>query len=283
MAPDRTLLFVGAHPDDESFGPGATLAHYAASGVKVYYACATRGEAGTIDAKLLEGFVSAGELRWAELVCAAKALGLAGLFHLGYRDSGMSGSAGNHHPQALTSAPIEEVTARIVKIIREVRPQVVLTHGPNGDYGHPDHIAVHLATTAAFNDAGDESRFPGLGAAFQPQKLYYNIFPQRFLKLAVRFLPLFGQDAKHFGRNKDIDLTVLIGASLPLTTTIKPEKQALKTREQASACHKSQLEGGPSRRGVLSIVSKLSGRHDTFIRAFPLPDGKQEKDLFEAL
>ncbi|AKG52818.1 N-acetyl-1-D-myo-inosityl-2-amino-2-deoxy-alpha-D-glucopyranoside deacetylase MshB [Dehalogenimonas sp. WBC-2] len=283
MALDKTLLFVGAHPDDESFGPGATLAHYAAAGVRVYYACATRGEAGTIDAKHLKDFASAGDLRWAELVCATKVLGLAGLFHLGYRDSGMSGSADNHHPQALVNAPIEEVTARIVKIIREVRPQVVLTHGANGDYGHPDHIAVHLATTAAFHAAGDESKFPGLGAAFQPQKLYYNVFSKRLLKLAVRFLPLFGQDAKHFGRNKDIDLTVLTGANMPLTTTIKLEKQALKTKEQASACHKSQLEGGPSRRGVLSIVSKLTGQHDTFTRAFPLPDGRHEKDLFDRI
>ncbi len=80
----RTLCFIGAHPDDETFGLGTTLAHYAAAGVKVYYICATRGEAGMNNLNQLREFKSLGELRSNELNCAAKILGLAGVVHLGY-------------------------------------------------------------------------------------------------------------------------------------------------------------------------------------------------------
>ena len=77
--------------------------------MKVYYACATKGEAGTIDPQFfMSGLVTTGDVRWAELECAGKALGLAGIFHLGYRDSGMAGSPDNDHPQALCNAPVEQ-------------------------------------------------------------------------------------------------------------------------------------------------------------------------------
>ncbi len=118
----RTLVFFGAHPDDETFGPGATLAHYAAAGVRVYYSCATRGEAGSTDPEMLKGYASMGDLRWHELECAARELGLAGVTHLGYRDSGMSGTPENTHPNALAAAPIEQVTGRMVKVVRELNP-----------------------------------------------------------------------------------------------------------------------------------------------------------------
>jgi N-acetyl-1-D-myo-inositol-2-amino-2-deoxy-alpha-D-glucopyranoside deacetylase/mycothiol S-conjugate amidase len=282
MVSDKTLLYIGAHPDDESFGPGATLAHYSAAGVKVYYACATRGEAGTIDPQFLtSGLTTTGEVRWAELECAGKALGLAGIFHLGYRDSGMVGSADNDHPDALCNAPIEEVTERIVKIIREVTPQVILTHDPCGDYGHPDHIAVHQAATAAFHAAGEGNKFPKSGPPFQPMKLYYRVFPRKLLKTAVRLLPLFGQDPKRFGRNNDIDLTALAGENLPVNAIVSLDKCDLEARDKASACHRSQLEGGPPRRGLLKILDRITGRRDTFTRAHPPTIDKREKDLFE--
>jgi N-acetyl-1-D-myo-inositol-2-amino-2-deoxy-alpha-D-glucopyranoside deacetylase/mycothiol S-conjugate amidase len=286
MPAERVLLFVGAHPDDESFGPGASLAHYAQKGVKVYYACATRGEAGTIDPQFfMSTLMTTGDVRWAELECAGKALGLAGIFHLGYRDSGMAGSTDNQHPQALCNAPVDEVAGRIVKIIREIRPQVILTHDPHGDYGHPDHIAVHKAATAAFHAAGDLKLYPEAGAPFRPSKLYYNVFPRRLIKLAVRLLPLFGQNPKKFGRNKDIDLTALAGEAMPVNTVLKLDRAALKARDAASSCHRSQLAegGGPPRRGILSLLEKLFGRRDTFTRAYPVARGKCEADLFEGV
>jgi len=88
----KTLVFFGAHPDDESFGPGSTLARYASAGVKVYYVCSTGGEEGTVAPEHLKGHASIAELRSAELKCAGEAVGLAGVFHLSYRDSGMRGS-----------------------------------------------------------------------------------------------------------------------------------------------------------------------------------------------
>ena len=91
MNKDRTLVFFGAHPDDETFGMGATLAWYAASGVKVYCVCATRGEAGTVDPEYMPGYATIGDVRWAELKCAAQVLGLIDVIYLGYRDSGMRG------------------------------------------------------------------------------------------------------------------------------------------------------------------------------------------------
>jgi LmbE family N-acetylglucosaminyl deacetylase len=131
-----------AHPDDESFGPGGTLALYAQQGVKVHLICATRGEVGIIPPKMMEQYSSVAELREAELSCAAEHLGLASVHYLDYRDSGMPGTDDNKHPQALTSAPIEQVVAKIATIMHELNPQVVITFDPYGGYGHPDHIIM---------------------------------------------------------------------------------------------------------------------------------------------
>src|SRR3989338_2894164 len=216
MTAKRTLVFVGALPDDESFGCGGTLAHYARQGDRVYYACAPRGEVGSADPEFMQGFATPGDMRWAELTCAAAELGLAGVIHLGYRDSGMPGSPDNRHPEALAAAPLEQVTERVVKILRDLKPEVVITFDPIGGYRHPDHIAVHNATVKAFHAAGDPAQFPAAGPAFQPQKLYFHVFPRGFLKVAVRVLPLFGQDPHRFGRNKDIDIASLAEVEFPV-------------------------------------------------------------------
>ena len=121
-----TLLAVLAHPDDESFGMGGTLALYAARGADVYLVCATRGEVGEADEEHLKGYGSVAEMRESELRCAAGILGLKGVFFLDYRDSGMPGSAENQHPEAQIRHPVEEVAGRVVKYIRELKPDVVL-------------------------------------------------------------------------------------------------------------------------------------------------------------
>ena len=132
MNKQKTLVFFGAHPDDESYGMGSTLAQYAASGVRVYYVCSTGGESGTVAPEHLKGHATIKELRSAEMACAAQVLGLAGVFDLGYRDSGMQGSQDNKLPDALAMAPVEEVAGRMVKIIREIKPLVVVTHDAGG-------------------------------------------------------------------------------------------------------------------------------------------------------
>jgi LmbE family N-acetylglucosaminyl deacetylase len=280
----KILLFVGAHPDDETFGIGGTLARYAAAGVKVYYACATRGEVGTADAESMKGFSSVGDMRWAEMECAARTLGLAGVFHLGYRDSGMAGSADNSNPASLNMAPIEQAAGRVVKIIREIKPQVVITHDPVGGYRHPDHIAAHRATLAAFAAAGDGSKYPEAGPAFQPQKLYYAVFPRGWLKWVVRLMPLFGQDPHRFGRNHDVDLAGMVAIEFPIHARIRIDKRSQDTRIKAAACYRSQSGGGPPRRGLLRWLNIFSVNQDCFMRAYPEAKGRtRERDLFEGV
>ena len=126
MDKGKTLLFIGAHPDDESFGMGGTLALYASRGVDVYLVCATRGEAGTLDEEYLRGFDSVADLREAELRCAAEKLGLKDVFFLGYRDSGMPGTPENQHPNAQIQHSVDEVAGKVVKYIRDLKPEVVL-------------------------------------------------------------------------------------------------------------------------------------------------------------
>ena len=148
----KTILAVLAHPDDESFGMGGTLALYARKGYDTYYVCATRGEAGTVDEEFLDGFKDTAELRTEELNRAAKILGLKGVFFLGYRDSGMPGMDANKHPDAQVNHSIDEVAGKVVRYIRELKPDIVLTFDPIGGYKHPDHIHIHNATVLAFGE-----------------------------------------------------------------------------------------------------------------------------------
>ena len=263
----RTLCFIGAHPDDETFGLGSTLAHYAAAGVEVYYICATRGEAGMNNLNQLRGFKSLAELRSDELNSAANILGLAGVVHLGYRDSGMPGTDDNKHPEALAVAPIDEVSERIVKIIRNLKPDVVVTHDPIGGYRHPDHVAIHNATVKAFEIAADPTKYHEAGSAFQPQKLYFHVFPRRLLKVMVKLMPFFGQDPRHFGQNKDVDLASLAEVDFPIHAVIRPTKAAVKIRNEAMLCYASQRGSGPPQRNLFFLVRKLLGQRDSFMRA----------------
>jgi len=284
MNKQKTLAFFGAHPDDESFGIGATLAQYAALGIRVYYVCSTGGESGTVDPKLLTGYASIKELRLTEMKYAAQVLGLADVFDLGYRDSGMQGSEDNKLPDALAMAPIEEVTKRMVRIIREIRPDVVITHDASGGYGHPDHIVTHKATVKAFYAANNPYQYPEFGPMFQPCKLYFAVRTRKLLKIIVKLMPLFGQDPRHFGRNGDVDLTEIAGVEYQVDAIIRLKKQSTELRNKALTCHASQ-NGGRPRPGpfrFIQMVEKLLGPKDYFMRAYPSPTGKfKEKDLFE--
>ncbi|MCL5611234.1 MAG: PIG-L family deacetylase, partial [Chloroflexi bacterium] len=211
-----TLLAVLAHPDDESFGLGGTLALYARKGFNVYLVCATRGEVGTVDPEHMHGFKSIAELREAELRCAAEHLGLKDVFFLDYRDSGMPGTEDNKHPDAQVVHPVDEVAGRVVKYIRMLKPDVVLTFDPMGGYRHPDHIHIHQATVLAFEKSDDASFHPESGSPFKPTSLYFQVFPRWFLKAATRIMPLFGQDPSKFGRNKDVDLKSLADVDFPV-------------------------------------------------------------------
>jgi LmbE family N-acetylglucosaminyl deacetylase len=293
MTLDKKLVFVGAHPDDETFGMGATLAKYIAAGVKVYYICATRGEAGTVAPEFLEGYSSIAELRCAEMSSASAVLGLAGVFYLDFRDSGMTGSEENKNPASLMNAPIEMVIERLVKIFRQIGPDVVITHDSSGVYGHPDHVATHNAVTKAFYAAADPAQYPQAGPAFQPRKLYFGVRTHRLMRVAVRLMPLFGQNPRKFGRNKDIDFTKMVSQDYPVHAVVAVSKEALETRSKAAACHASQGGGRPPMRGrgliglvnsYFALKNRLFGSKDTYMRAYPPPHGRhKESDLFEGL
>ncbi len=279
-----------AHPDDESFGPGGVLAKYSAEGVNVHYACGTRGEAGIADPDQMKGYASLGDLRWHELECASRLLGLTALHYLGYRDSGMPGSEDNHHPNALVQAERGALTGKLVALIRTLRPQVVLTFDPHGGYGHPDHVTMHQATTQAFFAAGDPNQYPeqlaGGLAAYAPQKLYYTAFSTSALKVAVFVMRLLGKDPTRFGRNQDINLTEIVTHAPRITTRVDVTPY-IEIREQARACHLTQ---GGGRMGVFSWMPMPLRRallrlgEETFARVHPPIDRRaREKDLFDGV
>jgi len=280
---NEKILVVLAHPDDESFGMGGTLALYASRGVDVRLVCATRGEMGEIDPEYKETIQSAACLRTQELRCAVEQLGLSELYFLNYRDSGMPGAEANHHPKALAAQPVEQVAQEVAHLIREVRPQVVLTFDPIGGYRHPDHIAIQRATVRAFElaaspDFADPEGLP----AFQPDSLYFHTMSKTFLKLSVAVMRLFGQNPREFGRNKDIDLVSLTEVEFPVHAKVnyRPVKDI---RRAAAACHASQ-GGAEMQKGLRGLVEFLfAGHNDTFMQAYPEPIAGQrvKRDLFE--
>jgi len=277
----KRLLAVLAHPDDESFGPGGTLALYAQDGVEVHLICATRGEVGEIPPEMQLNTEETARMREDELRCAATHLGLTEVHILGYRDSGMPGSSDNSHPDALAAAPVTEVAAKIANLMRQIRPQVVITHDPIGGYRHPDHIAIHKAAVEAFNNVTEEMEGASTTLNFRPQKLYYHTFPRRFLRFMVRLLPLFGKDPRKFGRNEDIDLLEISNVDFPIHTRIDFRRVA-DSKEKAAACHQSQQ--GPSSGGLFGMLMRLFSGPETFTRAFPPASDKlRERDLFDGV
>ena len=279
------MLAVLAHPDDETFGLGGTLALYAKRGVKVHLVCATRGEVGTVAPEFMEGYSSIAELRVDELLCAAERLGLEEVHFLDYRDSGMVGTEDNEHPESLAQAPQDKVVATLVGYIRQLRPEVVITFDPVGGYGHPDHIAIHTATVKAYESASNPGQFPNAGSAFEPQKLYFSTFSLRFIKPTLALLRIFGRDPRKWGRNEDIDLTEIFKTRFPVNARVNYRKVA-SIKEEAMSCHASQLDMGSSTRGVMGALLRLnrSIAVETFMRADPpVTNGRIERDLFEGI
>ena len=276
----RTLLSVLAHPDDESFGMGGTLAKYAEDGTEVHLICATRGEAGDVDPEFLEGQPSIGHLREMELRCAVDKLGIREVKMLDYRDSGMSGSADNTNPEALINASLGLVAKEIAEYIRQIKPQVILTFDPIGGYRHPDHVFIHQAATKAFSLAGDPA-FKSSYPPFEPGRLYYHTIPRNFVRFNVRLLRLLGKDPSKYGKNKDIDLTQIADQKFPIHARINYSAVEDK-KAAAAACHASQGGGGSPRGLIKWIIWLLRIKpEDQFMQAYP--DFEQisvKRDLF---
>jgi N-acetyl-1-D-myo-inositol-2-amino-2-deoxy-alpha-D-glucopyranoside deacetylase len=180
----RSILFVHAHPDDESIGTGATMAHYAAQGAHVTLVTCTLGEEGEIHVPSLLQLAAdqadqLGGYRLGELREACAVLGVSDHRFLGgagrYRDSGMMGTPANEHPRCFWRADLDEAAGHLVEIMREVRPQVLVTYDPNGFYGHPDHIQAHRVAMRAVELAGEAA----------PKKVYWTAMPLSVLKAGI--------------------------------------------------------------------------------------------------
>lgn len=278
----RSLLAILAHPDDESFGPGGTLARYAAEGVDVHIAIATDGAAGSVATGHEAAREKLAEVRAQELQTAVRILG--GTLHtLGYRDSGYIGDPANEHPDAFVQSDEQEAVSRVVRLIREIRPQVIITHDETGGYFHPDHIQCWKITVPAFHAAGDPAQFPEIGPApYQPERLYFSALPNTWIKFFVFLFRLRGQDPTKFGRNQDIDMT-RVGVERKNLHAFISYRDYWDVKREASAAHASQ-GGGNALSWLPKSVQKLLLARDTFIRAYPpAPDGYREKDLFAGI
>ncbi|GHB46909.1 1D-myo-inositol 2-acetamido-2-deoxy-alpha-D-glucopyranoside deacetylase [Streptomyces cirratus] len=185
--PARRLLLVHAHPDDESINNGVTMAKYAAEGAHVALVTCTLGEEGEVIPPALAHLApdrddTLGAHRVGELAAAMKELGVTDHRFLGgpgrFRDSGMMGAEQNHRPGAFWSAEVDEAAAYLVEIIRELRPQVLVTYDPDGGYGHPDHIQAHRVATRAAELAAETTYRRDLGDPHEIRKVYWNRVPR---------------------------------------------------------------------------------------------------------
>ncbi|PRY01952.1 N-acetyl-1-D-myo-inositol-2-amino-2-deoxy-alpha-D-glucopyranoside deacetylase [Allonocardiopsis opalescens] len=186
---DRRLLLVHAHPDDESIWTGATMARYAAEGAQVTLVTCTRGEEGEILSPELAHLAAdrtddLGRHRSVELAFACAALDVPDHELLGgagrWRDSGMMDAPSNDDPRCFWRADIDTAAEQLVALIRDRRPQVVVTYDDNGFYGHPDHIQAHRVAWRAFEKSADPDF--GTGDPWQPAKFYATAMPESVLR-----------------------------------------------------------------------------------------------------
>jgi N-acetyl-1-D-myo-inositol-2-amino-2-deoxy-alpha-D-glucopyranoside deacetylase len=213
----RRLLLVHAHPDDETINNGATMARYAAEGALVTLVTATLGEEGEILEPGLEHLAAdaedrLGEHRAGELAAAMTALGVSDHRLLGgpgrFRDSGMMGTPANDRPDCFWRVDLREAADLLVPVVREVRPQVVVTYDENGGYGHPDHIQAHRVATYALALAAVASYRPDLGPAWQVSKVYWNAMPRSFVAEGIEAMKQQGSD--FFGVESVDDLPFVV-------------------------------------------------------------------------
>jgi mycothiol conjugate amidase Mca len=290
------LMAVHAHPDDESTS-GGIFSRYAAEGVRTALVTCTLGEEGeivdpTMDVEAVRPRL--GAVRMDELRCSVAALGIEHVYLLAYRDSGMAGTAANANPLAFTNADVEAAAARLVAIVRAERPQVLVTYDEQGGYGHPDHIMAHRIAVAAYEGAGDPTRFPvapGQPGPWEPSKVYYIAWPRERMyelmaELERRGLPNPFADrsgADDAGGSEPQQEPTLLQPESAITTTI--DVAAYFERKMASvACHRSQFAESSFFRALPPDLARRAFGQETFILARSrVPTERPETDLFAGL
>ncbi|PKB78013.1 MAG: hypothetical protein BZY88_20100 [SAR202 cluster bacterium Io17-Chloro-G9] len=235
-----SVLAAFAHPDDEGFGPGGTLAMLADRGAALTLICATNGDVGEISDPVLATTETLAQVRQEELRAAMAVTGVQDVRFLGYRDSGMQGTPDNNDPSSLYQAPAEQVTRRLVDIIRELRPDVVMTHDPTGGYGHPDHVTVYQRVTEAFEMASDpEWRQAGQAVnpePWSPGLLYYVCFPRSNFQRLWRYMVDNGIEPPFASLEAD-----KIGSPDEAVTTSVDVSAYVETKLASLACHRTQM------------------------------------------
>ena len=201
---DRRLLLVHAHPDDETITSGVTMARYVAEGAAVTLLTCTLGEEGEVLVPELEQLAAdqadqLGGYRIWELRAAMAELGVSDVRFLGgagrWRDSGMMGTPANDNPRAFWNADLDEAVAQAVAVVREVRPQVVVTYDENGGYGHPDHIQAHRVAMGSVDAAADPAYRADLGEPWRVAKVYWSAVPRSVLQAGIDELAARGEQS----------------------------------------------------------------------------------------
>ena len=275
MSSKRRLMAVLAHPDDESLGVGGILAKYASEGVDVRLVTATRGDAGRFRGCRSgedghPGSAAVGRIREEELRAAAAVLGLHEVSVLGHPD------------QQLDRVVPREVIGQIVAEVRRFRPDVVVTFGPDGTYGHPDHIAISQFTTAAMVAAADSSfrveAAVELGQPHSVSKLYYLAWPQSTWTAYQSALRMLSATVDGVERQAppwpDWAVTTMIDTSdlWPIVW-------------RAVSCHESQLASYERLKDLAPDLHRMLWGRQSFYRVFSLVNGGRvrETDLFEGM
>ena len=280
---EKRLLACFAHPDDEAFPVGGVLAGHARRGVTVRLITATLGEEGDIRQEGSATRETLGQVRSVELSCAVRALGLASNDIWSYRDSGMSGWDSNNHPKALVNADADEVVERLALEMRRFRPQVVLTFGPDGLYGHPDHIAISNHATEAFRLASDPAAFPHqLSGGVEPhrgQRLFYSVRPQGFRRQWAEALR--GQGIDWPMPTPEQELQGVPEEELHLELDVSGEGD-MEAKMACILCHRTQVAPDwPYHRVPRHVTARILGR-EFYVRRPPAggPGGKSSPRTF---
>ena len=285
------MLLVHAHPDDETIGSGATMAKYVAEGAHVTLVTCTRGEEGEILGdehahRAAHHDDTLGEHREIELADAMVELGVTDHRFLGgagrYRDSGMMGTPDNDDAACFWRADLLEASADLVAVIREVRPQVLVTYDDFGGYGHPDHIQAHRVAMYASVLAAAPSFRPELGDAWEIAKIYWSAFPKSFIREGIEALKAAGDTSDFVSMNPD-DLPFAVEDDV--VTTVVHAEEFGEQKMNAMRKHATQISVED---GFFALSNNLGSRamgveHYRLVRgatAAPYGDHGWETDLF---
>ncbi|MFD9377331.1 N-acetyl-1-D-myo-inositol-2-amino-2-deoxy-alpha-D-glucopyranoside deacetylase [Streptomyces sp. NPDC059999] len=292
--PARRLLLVHAHPDDESINNGVTMAKYAAEGAHVALVTCTLGEEGEVIPPDLAHLAAdrddtLGPHRIGELAAAMGELGVTDHRFLGgpgrFRDSGMMGAEQNHRPDAFWSADVDEAAAYLVEVIRELRPQVLVTYDPEGGYGHPDHIQAHRVATRAAELAAEGAYRRDLGAAHTIGKIYWNRVPRSVVEEGFARLRAAGGKAPFPGLAAPDDVPGVV-ADERITAEIGDGADGetfVAAKAAAMRAHATQVAvDGPFFALSNDLAQPLFAReyYELVVGEPGAPAGERERDLF---